>query len=655
MAEHVQRAIAIPEPTNEVDSLWRTTQALKEAIEIMQGIRGNREVVLKSELENTVTSIIQISGGGGGATSLFDLSDTTLTGQSQYDLVFNADGSEWQDTAGELIWNPTADYLQLANGHSINWLDNGAVTREVIILSDVGQPDLPLERNYNEDLLVSAAAGSTSYVDLADAVITGSNFNVGDTYLVMYSAVGTNTSGSPGNNAVRLTLNDVEIPGTERLTKSGETTQADTGNMGSFVTSFVYAAGDLQGEYADGSSGSWFINGFRMTTVNLTTLGAANYTESADNSDTQIDNLGGYAATAASITIGDGVSDYLILMGVRIDTITATQTKCEVTLDINAGATLESLGDEVHDDSATLTYSAMSVVKAPSASTVLFLKGRVTAFGGTAQISNAYIIAIKLNAFEQFVTASVVDATDPSSGDNSYLITNFVSSVPTGNWGFWGYTQGLMGTSNGPITRIQANINSGGYNNVNFSNVHFQRRQGAADQGCFRFPTTDTSIANADDVDFKMFVTAASSNDDIDQIHIVAHSWVVGGSIVETVSVAHDSFATVIKGTSTNITSPIFIVDNYTFDVDQTVGAGQDNNVLTYDDATGEISLEAIPAAITHTGEVTGDVALTVDVTSITNRTDVVADSADDVAIHDDTDGSFKKVNLSSITDAGYF
>lgn len=57
----------------------------------------------------------------------------------------------------------------------------------------------------------------------------------------------------------------------------------------------------------------------------------------------------------------------------------------------------------------------------------------------------------------------------------------------------------------------------------------------------------------------------------------------------------------------------------------------------------------------THTGEVTGDTNLTVAVSAITNRTDVVAASADDVAIHDDSDGSFKKTNLSSITDAGYF
>lgn len=68
-----------------------------------------------------------------------------------------------------------------------------------------------------------------------------------------------------------------------------------------------------------------------------------------------------------------------------------------------------------------------------------------------------------------------------------------------------------------------------------------------------------------------------------------------------------------------------------------------------------QINGVAIEQNATHTGEVTGDVALTLDVSAITNKTDVVADAADDVVIHDDSDGSLKKVNLSSITDAGYF
>ncbi|GAJ00384.1 unnamed protein product, partial [marine sediment metagenome] len=138
--QNVQRPIAIPEPTNDPDSLWRTTQALKEAIEVFQGIRGNREYALLCDLEAATTIINNITGGVPvppipGITSFFGLTDTDLTTQAQYDLVFNADGLEWQNTAGELQWNPTADYLQLANDHSINWLNDAAASIELLIFT----------------------------------------------------------------------------------------------------------------------------------------------------------------------------------------------------------------------------------------------------------------------------------------------------------------------------------------------------------------------------------------------------------------------------------------------------------------------------------------------------------------------------------------
>lgn len=69
----------------------------------------------------------------------------------------------------------------------------------------------------------------------------------------------------------------------------------------------------------------------------------------------------------------------------------------------------------------------------------------------------------------------------------------------------------------------------------------------------------------------------------------------------------------------------------------------------------GARTWETPSAGPTHTGEVTGGTNLTLDITAITNRSDVVAAPADDVAVHDDSDGTLKKVNLSSITDAGYF
>jgi hypothetical protein len=61
----VQSPIAIPEPTNQVDALWRTCMALKEAVEVLQGLRGNRAAALKVELDN-LGDTINLGGGGGG-------------------------------------------------------------------------------------------------------------------------------------------------------------------------------------------------------------------------------------------------------------------------------------------------------------------------------------------------------------------------------------------------------------------------------------------------------------------------------------------------------------------------------------------------------------------------------------------------------------
>jgi hypothetical protein len=65
------------------------------------------------------------------------------------------------------------------------------------------------------------------------------------------------------------------------------------------------------------------------------------------------------------------------------------------------------------------------------------------------------------------------------------------------------------------------------------------------------------------------------------------------------VAFSHDGTDFNIAGTTTtdiNITGiAALVAGNYNFDIDQTVGAGQDNYVLTYDNADGQISLEPAP------------------------------------------------------------
>lgn len=85
MVNKIQRAIGIPEPTNKPDALWRTTQALKEAVELLQGTRGNRAAVIQSELDKTLNDLqVQIDNSLTGntvqyaaPTSAFGLADAS--------------------------------------------------------------------------------------------------------------------------------------------------------------------------------------------------------------------------------------------------------------------------------------------------------------------------------------------------------------------------------------------------------------------------------------------------------------------------------------------------------------------------------------------------------------------------------------------------
>lgn len=106
-----------------------------------------------------------------------------------------------------------------------------------------------------------------------------------------------------------------------------------------------------------------------------------------------------------------------------------------------------------------------------------------------------------------------------------------------------------------------------------------------------------------------------------------------------------------------------FRMATYIFAANQTPTSAEDNYVLTYDFAGNTIQLEpggggGPTSDHPHTGEVTGTTALTVQVSSITNRTAVteVSDSGiDDLALHDASDGSFKKTPVNLVTDGGYF
>lgn len=118
---------------------------------------------------NDTSKVWEAAGTGASITSFAALSDTDLTGQAQYDLVFNATGSEWQHTNGELVWNPAQDYLQLANTHSINWLDAVGATFEMLILESTAGDEAPdTDPDIGSVVLLVSAEGASGSSFTAD-------------------------------------------------------------------------------------------------------------------------------------------------------------------------------------------------------------------------------------------------------------------------------------------------------------------------------------------------------------------------------------------------------------------------------------------------------------------------------------------------------
>lgn len=91
-----------------------------------------------------------------------------------------------------------------------------------------------------------------------------------------------------------------------------------------------------------------------------------------------------------------------------------------------------------------------------------------------------------------------------------------------------------------------------------------------------------------------------------------------------------------------------FTVNNYVFNVDQTVGAGQDNYALIYDHGTGEIGLEALPAGSSYTAGsgLTESPSLTFNV----GAGNGITVNANDVAITDQAATSSNPIAISSGT-----
>jgi hypothetical protein len=86
-----------------------------------------------------------------------------VTGQAQYDLLYNADGTNWHDTNGELQWNPTNNWLRLPANHAVRFGSNNLIEQNF-------QQAVTGDPNWSQVQLLAkfeGTDGATTYTELS--------------------------------------------------------------------------------------------------------------------------------------------------------------------------------------------------------------------------------------------------------------------------------------------------------------------------------------------------------------------------------------------------------------------------------------------------------------------------------------------------------
>lgn len=342
----------------------------------------------------------EAKGVGAGITSFVALTDTDLTGQQQYDLVFNATGSEWQDTDGELIWNPTADYLQLANAHSINWQDSLAQSTELLQFEETGTTTDPVE-HIQFDTAVRSIETEMTFTDTTNGINQSqAGFVNGDEYLVVCRALMYNNNASSANeNGFRMVVNGSVMTGSENLQDgSAHSDNRDNGNPYNYMGWFTAntAGGNLHSEIKRGHQGvDYRVVHDSAFVLNLTT-GVPNHVKSFWTGSVDISTE--TWVTLDSIVIPAG--DFIVFGAMQASGFSTANIPSLALYDGTTSFPLDARGVE-ESASDQLVMAGGHIILGHAGGTIS-VQGSQEGEGGSNNAIYASIIAIPLSDFSEW-------------------------------------------------------------------------------------------------------------------------------------------------------------------------------------------------------------------------------------------------------------
>ncbi|KKM81572.1 hypothetical protein LCGC14_1328440, partial [marine sediment metagenome] len=391
--------------------------------------------------------------------ALNDLTDVDLGGAHAYDLLFRNTDGDWRPTEQLLQWDgadlhlPLGDLRFYAVGDSVssalrqNFRAAGDVMLQVpggnIYLQpglDVfldGATNLVVESDQyiqwlNEagakiDLLhfaplagggaevghiikkLQTAVSTTSgtYVDVTNAVITFAELDANEDYVVFVRAYVGADGGNTPLNGIQLTKDGTLVSGSENLY------EPPFGLVGNLHGMLYYwggvidwgSSGDLQLQMKSGNGGvdTAFADKVTLMAIKVSDLAlGTNVFHDTDTSLVEIDQGGqdpDWLGVGASVTIGDGVSDYLVFGSMQVEDFLSGSNNAGVRVSDGTNAqigTYMALGDL----SDTLALGFCQLWKAPAASTTLQVQAQCAFF--PADKKYASIIAIRLSALANY-------------------------------------------------------------------------------------------------------------------------------------------------------------------------------------------------------------------------------------------------------------
>ena len=497
--------------------------------------------------------------------------------------------------------------LTMGNDVPINWKDAFGTKIQFLNLSaDSGA--LGAEVGHaTARAVTSEQTTSGTYVTFAGAKIAHASLVNNEDYLVYARGITSNlTSQSTPLNGARLTYNGTEVANSEMLYESKNGATNDRGHPYQFcgiVNSST--VGDLEVQFKSGNAGVDTVDMGHITLLMIKVSDLTLNTNIFHSSSTSLVELddGDFPPTTpfdlgVSVTIGDGVSDYLVLGCVGIGDFTTGGNTVTIRM-LKDGGSAKVMAQYVRaDNSDEIPMGIVGFYEAPAAGTAITLTGVGTGF--PVDKKYAFLAAIKMSAFAEVHKNYV--ATGPTlsgfPGDTDIATFNVSTTLASNNWCFFGSTtENWAASSQTEHALVRANI--GGAGDVTFAGDAARRIEAdGTTHTVSRFMVSDDVVIGASvtiDADLQLGHPTSVASDVLIETILLAFTWELkpAGAF----DIGDANFVTKIFGTRVEMPEPVRIMDIGETDYVQIDHDGVDLNVTGFQTAdiniTGITSIQA--------------------------------------------------------------